>query len=79
MVYKKSYERKGDMALATIYIGIKSLDGIYTDTSKMNYYQTDDIANFAISDENYQDFTKYVITFKEKEDALYYFFSIANA
>ncbi len=79
MVYKKSYERKGDMALATIYIGIKSLDGIYTDTSKINYYQTDNIANFAINDENYQDFTKYVITFKEKDDALYYFFSIANA
>lgn len=78
MVYKKSYERKETIGIATIYVGLKTDNGIYTDLEKNNYYETDDIVDFKISDDNYNDFTEYSITFKEKDDSLYYFYSISK-
>ena len=78
MVYKKSYEKKGKTAEATLYIGLKTPDGIYTDLNKNNLYDTSDISSFSINEENYQNFSKYLITFKEKDDSLYYFSSLSK-
>lgn len=79
MVYKKSYERNGQDGIATIYVGLKTDIGIFTDLDRINYYETDNINDFVINDDNCESFSKYTITFKEKDDSLYYFYSLTKA
>ena len=79
MVYKGKYERKDKTGIATIYVGLKTDTGIYTNLEKSNYYETDNIVDFEINKDNYQDFSEYTITFKEKDDSLYYFYSMSKS
>ena len=79
MIYKKNYERKDTIGIATIYVGLKTDNGIYTDLEKNSSYETDNIIDFKINEDNYRYFTEYSITFKEKDDSLYYFYSMSKA
>lgn len=79
MVYKKEYKRNKALGYATIYVGIKNSQQVFTNLDKTSVYDTQDSINFSINDDNYESFSKYIITFKEKDDSLYYFFSIEKA
>ncbi len=76
MVYKQNYERNENIGKAHIYVGVKSPYAIYTDLDRSKMFETDNISEFTINEDNYKDFAEYEITFKEKDDSLYYFFSI---
>lgn len=75
MIYKKEHTRQGEKAYLELYVGVQDGDVTYIDYEMKNKYN-DPLEK--ITEDNYEAFSKYLLTLKVNEDGLYYFVSLVK-